>query len=750
MKRYPFSKKAVSIMLATALAVTPIASTLPVGGEVQAASVNIDQEIRDLSTSAFAFYNGVTGVNVNVTSVSINQYPSGLSEDQKQAFNRIVTQIADITYSNYANAAQLETAIQKFRDERRNDFKTVFGTEVVADEVISFTRALVNKLKSDSFLISVMDKSVKEAVRTAVNQEKSKFTSLEGALSAIGTSLEDMIDLILDVNDNIDSDKSKRSKLLSNFVKDKFTFVKPSGTLTAGGKISISLNASFAGINPDVSKANVLEWYYNGRKVDPKDITLIEGANTLEAKLKETGSSSLYTIFSTSLVASPSSPGGGGPITDPDPDPVDPDPVDPDPVDPIPPRPGQTVDAGDSIVVERETTETGQVKAVTKVDGSKLAEVISAAPAADRVSLRVERAEGEVAELRLPKAAVEALEGAANKNLVVDIDTDSGSVTIPVKELAAEKVRGMLDVPADADFEISVFVNPASPQEVAAVTATLESDARGLKAKSEIVDFSMIVRSGDKSQNVTRFSSYIHRELPVTDVTSPQNLVVYNVDAAPVAVPTQAGSDRVRFSSYEFSKYVVVEREPVAFPDLAANHWAKNAINTLSVRDILVGFENGEVRPARQTTRAEFAAIVTRALALPSAGEYSSNFSDVKGTEWFAKDLIPVVEAGIVHGRANGTFDPNAPITRQEAAAMVARATHFIELDEDKFDESVKVNQFTDANTIAPWAKSDVELAVQAGIIVGHANGTFDARGNTNRAQVASMINLLLEKADLK
>ncbi|OLS38939.1 hypothetical protein BTR22_04655 [Alkalihalophilus pseudofirmus] len=721
MKKYPFSKQAVSFMLATALVVTPFSAMGPIGGTtvVEAAQVeNLSKVINDKLAA-----DGIT----NKTAITISQ------------------DIATIAYST--SAGDLENAINTFRTDNAAAFNAVFEGDVTTDDLIRFTTTFMSVAKEQ-----LKDKS-KEQIEAEVF-DNGYYNFVKGL---IAETLKDP---------NMKAIEDNMRKHIHIGFEDIFMMksrldTAAGITATEGRKVkeafAIALfeatkSGSVPGSNATVKElADFLEVIYT--KIPSEDKAVINNART---KIPNLTTANWNTVLGTvevpdSVDPTPPDNGGGGTGPGPvDPDPVDPDPVDPDPIDPIPPRPGQTVDAGDSIVVERETTETGQVKAVTKVDGAKLAEVISAAPAADRVSLKVERAEGEVAELRLPKAAVEALEGAANKNLVVDIETDSGSVTIPVKELAAEKVRGMLDVAADADFEVSVFVNPASPQEAATVTAVLESDARGLKAKSEIVDFSMIVRSGDKSQNITRFSSYIHRELPVTDVTNPQNLVVYNVDAAPVAVPTQAGSDRVRFSSYEFSKYVVVEREPVAFPDLAANHWAKNAINTLSVRDILVGFENGEVRPARQTTRAEFAAIVTRALALPSAGEYSNEFSDVKGTEWFAKDLMPVVEAGIVHGRANGTYDPNAPITRQEAAAMVARATQFIELDEDKYDESVKVNQFTDANTIAPWAKSDVELAVQAGIIVGHANGTFDARGNTNRAQVASMINLLLEKADLK
>lgn len=761
-------------MLATALAVTPIASTLPVGGEVQAASVSeVEAELID---DLHIFYKHVGPIDINPHHIMIN-IPVKVrdrGEEVEEAYKDILKEIGTLVYSNYEQPSDLENALNGFRDskEHQDNFQLLFEGKITSNDIVQFIADMKDQFFTNP--MSYVTVTVGDAISFRGNIEKLVFdtkstnTNLNGILmEATGQGLEGFFRDLTDATEYIDPDNSIRNALISSAFKEITTLNGPStSTTNTSNKFYLSVNDAYRSKIANLNKMNealhdvrniAFDWYVGTQKQTNSNITFSNaGTYTVHAKVKGfddiIGSKSITITAGGGTTPPPGGGTGPGPV-DPgpvDPDPVDPDPVDPDPVDPIPPRPGQSVDAGDSIVVERETSETGQVKAVTKVDGAKLAEVISGSPAADRVSLKVERAEGEVAELRLPKAAVEALEGAVNKNIVVDIETDSGSVTIPVKELAAEKVRGMLDVAADADFEVSVFVNPASPQEAATVTATLESDARGLKAKSEIVDFSMIVRSGDKSQNVTRFSSYIHRELPVTDVTNPENLVVYNVDAAPVAVPTQAGTDRVRFSSYEFSKYVVVEREPVVFSDLSAGHWAEKAINSLAVRDVIVGFPNNEVRWAATTTRAEFAAILTRALALPSSTDYDDQFSDVNGSEWFVKDLLPAVEAGIVAGNTNGTFAPNNPITREEAAAMIARATQYIEFAEDKYNKDHKLDQFSDADKVSNWAKEDVELAVQAGIIVGNTNGTFNAKGNTLRAEVASMVNLLLEKADLK
>ena len=109
------------------------------------------------------------------------------------------------------------------------------------------------------------------------------------------------------------------------------------------------------------------------------------------------------------------------------------------------------------------------------------------------------------------------------------------------------------------------------------------------------------------------------------------------------------------------------------------NHANKAAIEELASRGIINGMGKGTFMPNKTMTRAEFAAIVTRALGL--AAKDTKAFTDVPSSKWYAGYIGTANSSGIVNGVGSGKFNPDGTITRQEAAAMVARAAKLCGLD---------------------------------------------------------------------
>ena len=109
---------------------------------------------------------------------------------------------------------------------------------------------------------------------------------------------------------------------------------------------------------------------------------------------------------------------------------------------------------------------------------------------------------------------------------------------------------------------------------------------------------------------------------------------------------------------------------PNTFTDVPATHWAANYIGFMQQFGVVVGFNDGTFRPDAPVTRAQFAAIASRFEKL-TAGEKS--FADVPNTHWAAKYINFAATRGWVSGYADGTFKPENPITRAEVAAVTCR-----------------------------------------------------------------------------
>ena len=109
------------------------------------------------------------------------------------------------------------------------------------------------------------------------------------------------------------------------------------------------------------------------------------------------------------------------------------------------------------------------------------------------------------------------------------------------------------------------------------------------------------------------------------------------------------------------------------FSDVRASDWYGTTVATLSAMDIVRGYEDGTFRPNALITRAEFAAIATRFFEETGAEYEPGTFDDVTGDEWFANAIADAVELGLIGGYPDGTVRPNNNITRAEACAIVNR-----------------------------------------------------------------------------
>lgn len=221
-------------------------------------------------------------------------------------------------------------------------------------------------------------------------------------------------------------------------------------------------------------------------------------------------------------------------------------------------------------------------------------------------------------------------------------------------------------------------------------------------------------------------------------------------------ITVNKNANTVTFEANHFSKYTVMAKTPEKAPETVktfadiAGHWAKADIELIAAKGIVSGKAANLFDPNGKVTRAEFAAIVAKALNLaPQAAKAS--FNDVQAADWYAGAVGAAVEAGIIKGYADGSFKPNAHVTRQEVAAMVVQAMKAAKVDIAITEAEINqyLTQFKDGDKISAWAKAVVAVAAKNNIIKGNAKGEFAPANNSTRAEAVVMIKQLLTRAKL-
>lgn len=178
----------------------------------------------------------------------------------------------------------------------------------------------------------------------------------------------------------------------------------------------------------------------------------------------------------------------------------------------------------------------------------------------------------------------------------------------------------------------------------------------------------------------------------------------------------------------------------LSFKDIA-DHWAASSIKQAIERGIVNGYSDGTFQPNRSVTRAEFIAMLMRALKLETKGAKLS-YADANDIgAWAQAAIAQAVEAGIVTGFKDNTFRPNHVITRAEMASLAARALN-LPL------QATGASGFSDDTDIPQWAKGAIAAARDAGILQGQPNNRFNPSGAVSRAEaVTAMIRLLSWKS---
>jgi len=391
------------------------------------------------------------------------------------------------------------------------------------------------------------------------------------------------------------------------------------------------------------------------------------------------------------------------------------------------------------------TDSSGTKTAIVTANEKELANYINNAASGSSVVFTVPQNTG-ASQSRVALTA-QTVEELSDRGMTFTVKSGDVTLDFPTSSIDTESIGEALNASGQLDrVTLSVSVSPASSDATEALKKAASSD--GFETLGSPVSFTLTATFGGKSKEIEQYSGYISRTLELDQSTDPNRIttaISENPDGTVRHIPTYVfkGSDGklyARINSLTNSTYALIYNDE-AFTD-ASGRWYETQAHEMASRKILTGYKDGIFGGDNAITRAEFAAIIIRALGLPQSS--GNKFGDVASSAWYNGYVGTASEYGIIQGRSAAEFDPEANITREEAMAIIARAANVSGYKGKDGD----IGAYSDIENISLWAKDLVAFNLKNGLIVG-SDGAIRPNATITRAETATVVLRLLQKAGL-
>ncbi|QGQ99931.1 hypothetical protein EHS13_02800 [Paenibacillus psychroresistens] len=423
------------------------------------------------------------------------------------------------------------------------------------------------------------------------------------------------------------------------------------------------------------------------------------------------------------------------------------------------PDPANTSNSEVEVLVNGKVENAGKAT-TTKVNGQTVTTVVL-----DSKKLEEKlAAEGQHALITIPvntksDVVIGVLDGQMVKNMeqkqaVVEIKTENATYTLPAQQINISALSEQFGTSVQLQ-DIKIQIEISKP--TADTMKLVESSA----AKGEFtlvvspLNFTVKATNGDTTIEVSKFNAYVERTIAIPDGVDPNKIttgVVIDSDGSVRHVPTKIviidGKHYAKVNSLTNSLYSIVWH-PLEFKDVT-QHWAKDAVNDMGSRMVISGIGNDMFNPDQDITRAEFAAIMVRGLGLKLENG-SSPFADVKTTDWYSSAVQTAYAYSLISGFEDGSFHPMDKITREQAMTIIAKAMKTTGLGASLQAKAADelLSPFTDASNASEWAKKSIADCLQAGIVAGRNGTQLAPKAYISRAEVAAIMQRLLQKSEL-
>lgn len=390
----------------------------------------------------------------------------------------------------------------------------------------------------------------------------------------------------------------------------------------------------------------------------------------------------------------------------------------------------------------------GKKAAKVSIDADTLEKAIGFLEESKKQTIIVDVKGGETtAVVEVPASSV--LAGAqAAPDAVLSVRAGGIIYNLPLKALHIEELAKSLGTEA-ANVTISITLDQVTGADADGIAVKLKE--AGVTPLSAPVEFSVVAEGNGKKVAVTDFGgTYVSRIITLpTAVEADQTTVVWlnpetgELSFVPAVFSTENGGQTIVTMKRPGNSLYAVVASSQSFDDLAG-HWAKAEVELLASKFVVKGVGAHTFAPDAAVTRAEFAALLVRALGL-NADAAENTFPDVPANSWFAGAVGASAKAGLIEGFEDGSFRPGDRITREQMAVMIVRAMDFAGIT--AASELAKLVQFADSSSINAWARAAAASAVSAGVVNGVTESTFVPGASATRSEAAVMLLRLLKAA---
>lgn len=398
--------------------------------------------------------------------------------------------------------------------------------------------------------------------------------------------------------------------------------------------------------------------------------------------------------------------------------------------------------------IQKKTAENGQHLVDVKADLTRMLEEVKSLREKPVQLQQLQYSFNETTDVITLQLPIQGLEAAAEElpDGVILLESTLGKLELPVKALseslkrreAAESLLIRIGLPVKEQED---RLNELLPQQAERLGSMLEVSF--FWGQGDALTALPALKGADAKLTTAPLTGAVPADTTTVLLLQPS---LNRYAFMPAVIRQESGKARITFRLKESGTYAAISHRKT-FTDMSG-HWAADEVAMLASKTVIQGTSDTNYSPHAPITRAQFTAMLVRALGLTGQVQDSSTgFTDVNSAAWYAGAVSAAVEHGLIEGFAGGEFRPNEQMTREQMSVLLVRALKLAGADvAPGYPDSILAG-FEDRSHIGSWAEEAVATAVVSGLMKGRGDGVFAPEASSTRAEAAAVLARMLRLA---